>query len=290
MTPLGSVLVLGGTGMLGHVLLEVLSARYDTHAAVRDVERAQALGLRGPLHALDAREPAQLERVLDAVRPDAVINAIGLVKQLEEAARPLPAIALNALFPHALAERCAARGVRLVHVSTDCVFSGSLPPPAAYTEDDPADARDLYGMTKLLGEVHADGALTVRTSIVGWELERASGLLEWFAAQDGRTVAGYSNAYFSGLTTRALARVLSDVLADHPSLSGLYHVSSERISKLDLLMRLREALRMHCEITPVQEPRINRALDSRRFREVTAIAIPGWAEMIDEYRRGGPEL
>jgi dTDP-4-dehydrorhamnose reductase len=279
-------LVLGATGMLGHQLLGVLGDRYEVHGTARDLERARRFALPAELHAFDAFAPDGLGPLLDEVRPALVVNAVGLVKQLEDASRPIPAIAINALFPHQLADACAAAGARLVHVSTDCVFSGALPPPGAYTEDDVPDARDLYGRTKLLGEVDQPGAVTLRTSIIGWELDRASGLLEWFASQDGATVSGFANAWFSGLTTRALSRVIGEVAAAHPELSGLYHVSAEPISKLDLLERLRDVLGSSAEIRPADEPRINRALDSTRFRAATGIEIPSWPAMLHEYETG----
>jgi len=146
------------------------------------------------------------------------------------------------------------------------------------------DARDLYGRTKLLGELAAP-ALTLRTSIIGWELERSIGLLGWFASQSGERLSGFTNAVFSGLTTTALARVIAVVIGKHRDLSGLYHVSAQPISKFDLLLALRDVLNLECDIQPVQEPQINRALDSARFRATTAIAIPSWGEMLEEYGR-----
>ena len=285
MTPIGRILVLGATGMLGHVVADELAPRFDLHSGVRDVERAQRLGVDGTLHQFDAAVEGDAAALIAELCPAVVINAVGLVKQLEEASRPSAAIAINALLPQVLAEVCAAHGARLIHVSTDCVFAGDLPAPLAYTEDDLTDARDLYGLSKLLGEVDAP-ALTLRTSIIGPELERASGLMAWFAAQEGMSVDGFTNAVFSGLTTRALARVIERLITDHPGLAGLYHVSATPISKFDLLTVLRDALGISCEIRPVAEPRINRALDSTRFLAATGIEVPSWSAMIGEYRQG----
>lgn len=276
------VLVLGGTGMLGHEAVRVLAGEFEVHATVRDPSAAAHL-LDAELHELDAFEPRRLPALLGEVRPGAVLNCIGVVKQLEDASRPIPAITLNSLFPHQLAEACAAAGARLVHVSTDCVFSGELEPPARYREDDLPDARDLYGRTKLLGEVAGPGALTLRTSIVGRELERASGLLEWAISQSGRTVAGFANALFSGLTTTAFARIVAEVLRDHPGLDGVLHVSSEPIDKHDLLERLDARLDLGLTIERSEEPRVNRALDSSRFRDLTGIEVPSWNAMLSEH-------
>lgn len=278
-----TVLVLGATGMLGHQAMHVLAEQFEVHGTARDPERAASLGVTAPLHRFDAARPETLEGVLDASGAGVVLNCIGIVKQLEAASLPIPSIAINSLFPHQAAALCEAGGVRLVHVSTDCVFSGDLEPPARYTEEDVPDARDLYGRSKLLGEVTEGGALTLRTSIIGWELERASGLLEWLASQAGTHVRGFAQAYFSGLTTRALARVIAAVISDAPDLRGLYHVAAEPISKLHLLVALDEALGLGCTVERAEEPRINRALDPTRFLETTGLEIPSWQSMISEY-------
>lgn len=279
-------LVLGATGMLGHVVAERLGERFELHIGVRELERARRWSIPGEPHVVDAMAPESAAELVDRVRPALVVNAIGLVKQLEVASRAVPAITVNALLPHRLADACAAHGARLIHVSTDCVFSGALAAPAAYREDDLPDARDLYGRSKLLGEVQEAPALTLRTSIIGHELERASGLMDWFASQDGGVVNGFTNAIFSGLTTRALARVIETVATEHPDLTGLYHVSAAPIDKYDLLLRLRDVLGIDCEIRPVDEPRINRALDSSRFHAATGLVPPSWDDMLEEYRQG----
>jgi dTDP-4-dehydrorhamnose reductase len=279
-------LVLGATGMLGHVVAQRLAERFDLHVGVRDQDRARRLGIAGEPHVIDALAPETLETLIGALRPDVVVNAIGLVKQLDVANEPIPAITINALLPHRLAAACAASGGRLLQVSTDCVFSGALPAPAAYREQDPPDATDLYGRSKLLGETTTPPALTLRTSIIGHELERASGLMDWFVSQDGGTVQGFANAIFSGVTTKALARVLEQIALEHHDLSGMYHVSAAPISKLELLERLRDVLGLHCEIRAIDEPSINRALDSTRFQHATGITPPSWDEMLEEYREG----
>lgn len=275
-------LILGGTGMLGHEAIERFARAYEVHATVRDPEIAAEYLLPATLHAFDAFEPELLSELLDTVEPTVVLNCIGIVKQLEDASRPLPAITLNALFPHQLAAVCEEKGCRLIHVSTDCVFSGALPLGQAYTEDDVPDARDLYGLTKLLGEVSGP-FLTVRTSIIGWELSRASGLLAWFTAQEGKEVNGYRNAVFSGLTTRALSDLLVEVARSFPQLAGVYHVAAEPIDKFELLEMIRERLDLDCTIRPVDEPVINRALDPSPFRAATSLEAPSWSEMLDDY-------
>ncbi len=276
------VLILGGTGMLGHEAISRFTPHFEIHASVRDPELAAQYELPATLHAFDAYEPQALTELLDVVDPAVVLNCIGIVKQLEDASRPLPAITLNSLFPHQLAAMCEHKGCRLIHVSTDCVFSGRLPLGQSYREEDEADARDLYGLSKLLGEVK-EPFLTVRTSIIGWELERASGLLAWFAGQKGKEVSGYRKAIFSGLTTRALSDVLVEVAQSYPALAGVYHVAAEPIDKFELLTMMRDRLDLDCSIRPVDEPTVNRALDPSRFRAATGIEAPAWDEMLDDY-------
>ena len=276
------VLILGGTGMLGHEAISRFTPHFEVHASVRDPELAAQYELPATLHAFDAYEPQALTELLDVVDPAVVLNCIGIVKQLEDASRPLPAITLNSLFPHQLAAMCEHKGCRLIHVSTDCVFSGRLPLGQSYREENEADARDLYGLSKLLGEVQ-EPSLTVRTSIIGWELERASGLLAWFAGQEGKEVSGYRKAIFSGLTTRALSDVLVEVAQSYPALAGVYHVAAEPIDKFELLTMMRDRLDLDCTIRPVDEPTVNRALDPSRFRAATAIEAPVWDQMLDDY-------
>ena len=275
-------LILGATGMLGHEVVRRFAAAFDVHATARDPATAERFGLPVTLHRLDAAELSTLDELFDRVAPRVVVNCIGIVKQLDEGSRPIPTITVNALFPHYVAAAARKTGARVIHVSTDCVFSGDLPLQRAYAEDDFADARDLYGLTKLLGEIRSPD-LTVRTSIIGWELTRSTGLLEWFAARRGEEVGGFTNALFSGLTTRALADVLLDVSIRYPELAGLYHVSSAPISKHALLTMIDERLRLDVRITPIDHPVVNRVLDSRRFRADTGISVPPWDEMLDAY-------
>ena len=269
--------------MLGHEAIRRFARAFEVHASVKSVADAARFGLPAELHAFDAYELGRLPGLLEAARPEVTVNCIGIVKQLEDASRPSAAIAINSLFPHRLAEECAAYGCRLIHVSTDCVFSGSLPLGRAYTEDDVPDARDLYGLTKLLGEVTAAPALTLRTSIIGWELQRAVGLLAWFVETADQHVRGYTNAVFSGLTTLAFSDVLLEIALSHPGLTGLYHVAAEPISKFDLLQMINSRLGLDREIERVDEPVINRALDASRLRAATGTDAPSWEEMLDEY-------
>lgn len=277
------VLILGGDGMLGHRLLRQLAPRHEVAVTLRrDLRDYRAFALFHEGNAFPnvmATDPTRLLEVLADFRPAAVVNCIGIVKQRESAKDAIASLEINALLPHRLAVMARAIGARLIHLSTDCVFSGSR---GNYREDDPADAQDLYGRSKLLGEVGEAPALTLRTSIIGPELSRKSGLLEWFLAQRGRRIEGYRRAIFSGFTTAELARVIENLLVSHAQASGLYHVSSAPISKYELLSRIGAALGLDVAIEPDDAFVCDRSLDSTRFRTAFGYRPPGWEAMIAE--------
>jgi dTDP-4-dehydrorhamnose reductase len=211
------------------------------------------------------------------VRPDAVVNCIGIIKQFKEAHEYLPSITINALFPHRLTELARATGTQMIHVSTDCVFSGRK---GSYTESDVPDAEDLYGRTKHLGEVTGPGCLTLRTSIVGRGLRRGPGLIDWFVSQRGGIVNGYARVIYSGLTTLVFGEVIADVLERHPDLEGLWQVSSDPISKYELLGLANQAMGLGIQINRDETIVNDRSLDSSRFQKRTGFKAPAWPEMI----------
>ncbi|MBI5296376.1 MAG: SDR family oxidoreductase [Chloroflexi bacterium] len=277
------ILILGGSGMLGHRLWLDLGKEHETWVTVRND------GAEIPAHAnfprkyirpyVDARTFDEVTRALASIQPDLVINCIGLIKQQAYFAKdPIYSISLNALLPHRISLVCRTAGIRMIHVSTDCVFSGSK---GAYLESDQSDAEDLYGRTKFLGEVAYPHTITLRTSIIGRELKTKLGLIEWFLAQQGR-INGYRKAIYTGFTTHEISRIILNHVIPHPELSGLYHVSSEPISKYDLLNIAREEFGKSIEIMSDDEFDCDRSLDSTRFRQATGYQPPSWQEMIAE--------
>ena len=276
------VLVLGATGMLGNAMLRVFAASPGCTAegSARSASSVRLLpeSLRASVHTgVDVENFDALARLLGRVRPQVVINCIGLVKQLAEADDPLAALPINAMLPHRLSRLCALGGARLVHVSTDCVFAGTR---GGYTEADSPDAQDLYGRSKLLGEItHAAHAITLRTSIIGHELASAHGLVGWFLAQKG-PVRGYAKAVFSGFPTVELATIVRDHVLPHPQLSGLYQVSAAPIDKLTLLRLVAAQYGSDTTITPDERVVIDRSLDSTLFRQATGYVPPAWRELV----------
>jgi dTDP-4-dehydrorhamnose reductase len=279
------ILILGAGGMLGHKLCQQLRGGFDVWGTVRSngallVER----GIVDRSHLVEQIDAANFDSIVDVIarcRPDAVVNCIGIVKQLAEARDPVRSLSINALFPQRLAVLCRAAGVRLIHVSTDCVFSGRK---GRYVEEDVSDAEDLYGRSKFLGEVADPPALTLRTSIIGREPASTTGLVEWFLSNRGKRIRGFTRAIFSGLTTLRLAEVVRRVFSEFPALTGLYHVASHPISKYDLLLLLRDELNVDVEIQPADEVILDRSLQAARLLNETGITPPAWPEMIRQMR------
>ena len=276
------VLVLGVTGMLGSTLFRYFSA--DTNFHVWGTLRSPT-GLKyfsSDTHSrllshIDVLDADDLVSVMNSVRPDIVVNCVGLIKQLADAKDPLTALPINAMFPHRLAKLCALANARLVHISTDCVFSGRK---GMYSEDDASDAEDLYGKSKYIGELHNDShAVTLRTSIIGHELQSSESLIDWFLSQKNST-KGYEKAVFSGLPTIELARVIKDYVIPKPELNGLYHVSVEPIDKLSLLKLVAKTYNKEIDIVPDDQVCIDRSLDSSRFQQATGYIPPSWPDLV----------
>lgn len=276
------ILVLGASGMLGSTVFRTLSSSPElvVWGSIRSswALRYFSENLRERVLAgVDALDLDTLAKVLENVRPDVVINCIGLIKQLADARDPLVVLPINALLPHRLARLCALAGARLIHVSTDCVFSGRK---GGYLESDISDAEDLYGKSKYIGELHdLPHAITLRTSIIGHEFNSAHALIDWFLAQEGK-VKGFSRAVFSGLPTVELARVMKDFVLPQPELSGLYHVAAEPISKLDLLRLVATQYGKTIKIEPDDQLVIDRSLNGSRFSAATGYVSPSWPELV----------
>ena len=282
----GKILVLGGGGMLGHKMFQVLGNRYAntwcTLRSRRDELPWRAVPLFQSSRVLDAVDFSDLDvldKLLRDVRPAVIVNTVGVIKQRAEAQDAIRCIAINALLPHRIAAVAKEWGGRVIHFSTDCVFSGRRGP---YAETDEPDATDLYGRTKLLGEVVGENALTLRTSFIGRELQHHDSLLEWFLAQDHRTVRGFRRAWWSGVTSNHLAGVVADLVETHPEVSGLYHLSSGHISKYELLVRLRDGLNIDIAVEPDDTVQCDRSLDGSRFEAATGYQRPSWETLIGQ--------
>ncbi len=281
---MSGVMILGGAGMLGHKLVQVLGERFGG-VAVTVREPADDPWLAGvPIlqgnhvrYGIDALDWDAVAAAVREVRPDVLVNCVGVIKQRPGAKEAVGSIALNALLPHRLADLVAGWGGRLIHFSTDCVFSGR---DGHYTEDSFADADDLYGRTKYLGEVRADNALVIRSSIIGRELKHHASLIDWFLAQAGGRVGGYTRVIYSGVTTLFMARTVGDLIARHPDLHGVWQLASTSIAKHDLLLLVRDAYGVDVTIEPNDAVVLDRSLDGSRLAAATGIAVPTWPELV----------
>ena len=277
------VLILGGTGMLGHTLFSHLASKenLEVYATSRN---ENGLSPWFPEHlakkvrtGVDADNFDTVVRALASIRPDIVINCIGLIKQVKAAKDPLSAITINSHLPHRISLICRTANARMIHVSTDCVFDGKK---GAYKESDSSNANDLYGRTKFLGEVDYPHCITLRTSIIGHELKGFRGLIEWFLLQNN-SVQGFTNAIYTGFPTVELVHIISDFVIPNPDLRGVYHVSTEPISKYELLKLVAKIYDKRIKIEAYDQFYVDRSLDSSLFRKITRYSPPSWPELVD---------
>lgn len=279
------VLVLGGGGMVGHKLCQLLPEQgFEVVATLRRPTDFPSIFAKVRLiTGIDVLDESSLGSAVEDSAADVIINAVGLIKQKREAEDRFLSVAINSWLPHRLARLCSESGKRLIQISTDCVFSGAR---GGYVESDPSDAQDLYGKSKFLGETddRETSAITLRTSIIGRELaDPGPGLLEWFLSQStaGR-VQGYTNAIFSGFTTLELAKIVGRLINEFPALHGLYQVASNPISKYDLLVLISRIYNLPMKIEGNTDFHCNRSLKADRFHQATGYSPPDWQTMITE--------
>ena len=276
-----SILIIGGSGMLGHKLYQRLSPDFEVFATVRsDLATVERFGIfqgHSIFPGVDVTDPSAVRRVVEIVRPECVINCVGVVKQNPTLADKIRTLTINSIFPNQLAQLSAEFGFRLITISTDCVFDGKI---GNYAEIDEANARDLYGLSKFLGEVTDGRSLTIRTSIIGRELSTSHSIVEWFLAHRGGTVDGYTRAIYSGFPTIELADTIAKLISNHSDLNGLFHISSGPISKFELLTLVNKYFKAGVSIVPSEAVVVDRSLDSTRFKKLTGFTSPDWESMI----------
>jgi dTDP-4-dehydrorhamnose reductase len=275
------VLILGGNGMLGHKLVQVFQDKFDVWTTLReDFAKYEKFGIferEKTVCGVDAEKFETVKNAIESIKPDVIINAIGIIKQLPSSNNVVKTLTINSIFPHLVAETAQKVNARFIEISTDCVFSGKK---GNYSEEDLPDAYDLYGKSKNLGEVIADNCLTLRTSIIGRELLTANSLVDWFLSNRGKSVKGYANAIYSGFPTIVLAEIIADLLVKQPNLSGLYHLSSEPINKFDLLRLIRDVYNADIEIERFEDFSSDKSLNSDKLRQETGFSPRNWERMI----------
>ena len=281
-----NILIFGATGMLGHAVFRVLSndKRLNVFGTIRSESSKKlfpAPFAENLIPNIDIESDDCLKKAFEITQPDVVINCIGIIKQLSDAKDVLKTVPINALLPHRLALLSKNFGSRLILVSTDCVFSGSK---GNYLETDFPDCDDLYGRSKLLGEIaDNDNVLTIRTSIIGHELRGGHSLVNWFLSQNEST-QGYTKAVFSGLPTNELANIIRSCIVDWPNLHGLYHVSADPINKYELLSLIAKIYDKKIQITKSEQVQIDRSLNHQKFQAATAYQAKDWPSLIESMK------
>lgn len=269
--------------MLGHKLVQRLGSSFDVFTTVRDnFDDIEAFGIFNKDKTFcnfDIGDQSRVKQLIEEVRPELVVNAVGIIKQLPSANDVINVLEINSLFPQKLSLLASKLDFRFITVSTDCVFSGKT---GNYTEDDVPDAYDLYGQSKRWGEVSGQNSLTLRTSIIGRELRTGHSLVEWFLSNNNGSVKGFSKAIYSGFPTIVFADIIRDVILNQPDLSGVFHVSSPAINKYELLKLIRNAYGLNIEIQKDEEFSIDRSLNSDKYREITGFSPLDWQQMIKQ--------
>lgn len=279
------ILVLGSQGLIGRTIFRVLSDAPSLK--VFGVVRCERVHVASQKYSgniicgVDVLDESKLINAFSYVKPEVVINCVGLTKHKDNGFQPFQTIKINSLYPHFLSQISKIFDARLIHLSTDCVFSGKR---GFYSEADVPDADDLYGRSKVLGEVSYGDSLTIRTSTIGHELDSSSGLLNWFLSQNDRC-SGYSRAIFSGLPTVVLAEVLRDYVLNNKSIKGLYHIAAEPINKYDLLKLIAKQYNKKIKIEIDDNFEINRSLNSQKFNDITDFHCPDWPNLIEQMHR-----
>ena len=276
------ILILGGSGMLGHKLVQILSLCHECYATFRKYDhKLSATKIYDNVEIIDGLEihnNVYIQKIFEKINPDIVINCIGIIKQKISETHYSEYVYVNSYFPHYLAQLAKNKKIKIINFSTDCVYSGIK---GNYKENDIHDATDIYGKSKSMGEIDYENHLTIRTSIIGHELFTNYSLVDWFLSNRNKEVSGYKNAIYTGLPTRFLSDIIVKIIENYPKLFGIYNVGSERINKFSLLKKIGKKYNSNIEITENDNFLCNRSFLSDKFKNVTNIKIPSWDELID---------
>ncbi len=275
------IIVLGGGGLIGHKLFEKLSERFSDVYCTLHSARSHALFSSDRVYEnIDVQDFFALTNLLNGIGADVVLNCVGITKRKPEIDDLPYAISVNSLFPHRLARWAEESKARVIHFSTDCVFDGVL---GNYTEESPTTGNDIYGKTKALGELRYPHALTLRSSFIGRELTGKSELLEWCLASRGLAVNGFKKAFYSGVSTHTMARVVGDIIEHHPKINGLKQLATKQpISKLDLLRLANDIFDLKMTITEDSSFETQPTLDGSALRTEMNLELPNWNTMMSE--------
>lgn len=274
------ILILGVSGLIGSTIYRYFDSatQYNVVGTVRTDKPKFSHNSNNIRCGIDALNFDSVKKLIDEIRPDQIINCIGITKHVPAQSDAFKLIQLNSAFPHFLANLSTEVDSRLIHISTDCVFAGDI---GGYTEMSRTDANDMYGKTKAIGEIHDKKHVTIRTSTIGHEIDTKHGLLEWFLSQN-KSCFGYRNAIFSGIPTIRLAKILASNVVPEWGLTGLFNLSADPINKFDLLNKIKQRYRKDIEIVASDDFIIDRSLNGELFKSRTGVVLPDWDELIFE--------
>ena len=277
------IIILGSNGLLGNTIIRYFfeNFNYETYGFCRDSSKLGFLNkndFKRIKIVKDIFNTEDLKKKIEKIKPDVIINSIGITNKIKNQNSNFiqKIIHVNSLFPHQLQQLCLQLDIRLIHLSSDCVFSGDK---GFYSEQDNPDPIDIYGKSKLLGELDYENTITIRKSVIGHEISSKNGLLEWFLKQEGE-VKGYKKAIFSGITVLELAKVIDMHIIPNQNLRGVYHVSGQSISKYNLLKIIASEYKKVIKIVPNEEVKIDRSLNSIKFNKITGYQSEAWPKLI----------
>lgn len=278
--------VAGVDGMLGSTLFRHLAAdsALQVLGTVRSKQPESSIRIMGPssnasiVGDMPATDEGSFLRLLTDFKPDIIINCIGVCQLPRNASEAVKLITANSLWPHRLAKLAGDLGARLIHFSSDGVFSGRR---GQYRESDNPDPIDYYGRSKLLGEPDYPHCLTLRTSMIGHANKESNQLVDWLIRQNGK-IKGYRHVVFTGLPTVEIASIVRTILLSREDMTGIWHLASEPISKFDLLRLIVMRYGLDIEVVPTPEPVSNRSLNASKFHDATDYVAPSWPELVDK--------
>ena len=275
------ILILGIDGMIGHKIAQSLSYDYEVIGSSRKNINLEDIGLTKGLLFNNDFLKNDYDTFLNKILPDIIINCIGITTRRGISNNSLNTDFINNQFPHKILEWTSKKNKKLIHFSTDCVFSGKK---GNYLDGDQPDAEDIYGLSKAKGEINSENALTIRCSMIGREIYNHTELFEWLYSMKNKEIKGYTNVIYSGVTTFWMGQVINKLLSENMNLNGIYNIASKPISKYELLFKLSNVFKLNVNIIPNPNIKSNKVLISKKFTEITGINIPNWDELIGEFK------
>lgn len=269
------ILILGISSMIGNQLFDYfIKSRVITFGTSRYIKKKKS-----NIFYYDPEVNfSYIQKLIKKIKPNIIINTIGVIKHRKEINNFYRTIYINSIFPHRLAQVIIKSKIKLIHLSTDCVFSGQK---GNYSETDIPDSNDLYGLSKSLGEIKYKNCLTIRTSFIGFENKNKSGFLEWILNNKNKTINGFSKAFYNGLTTLEISKKILKIINLGVPIYGLFHLSSQKISKYDLILLIIKKFKLKKEIIKDNSFYCDRTLNSKLIKKKLKLKVPGWGKMID---------